>query len=1154
MFFSTTKTTSIMIGLAIIIALGMQGITPAQASTEPLQAGTIYRVTVTGTTSDPCGTDWSTPCDLQYALSIAAPGAEIWVASGTYYPDRGTNQTVGARESTFSLHNGVAIYGGFTGTESLLSQRNSNPAQNGTILSGDIGTTGINSDNSYHVVQADSVSSSAILDGFTITGGNADGSTENFGGGLFINESSLKLKNIIFSGNRTNGSGGGMFVISQRTIRTEYSSPELINVIFENNIAAVRGAGLATQNSSPSLLNVTFKNNTTTAGPGGGMANWTLYMPGDEYSEPILVNVTFSGNSADGGGGLFNSNSNPILTNVTFSGNSASLRGGAIYNDGASPDLNNVTISGNTAPAGYGGAIRNVTFMTVQSNPVIKNSIFWGDTSEEITDDGTGSGTIIDSVVQGGCPTGASCTNIITTNPVLSALANNGDFTQTRALGKGSSAINAGGINSPCASDDQRGADRSLQAPCDIGAFEAYLLTVNANSKTITYGMPEPTYTVHYDGLLGSDTGAMIDTPPTCGVAGPHTNANTYTITCSGGTDDKYVLFAYVNGTLTINKATPTISVTNSPRTYNTTAQTATVIGSVPGTPSNILMDGLASQTDAGTYAVTANFTPNDTTNYNSLVGASAGNFVINKATPVLSATILPETYTGSSYKGLDYKTSIDHSVPGIGSVSGTISNVLFGGSATQTNAGTYLITADFTPDDLSNYNSLVNASAGNFVINKATPTLSVTNSPLTYDALFHTATISPSVVGTVSNILVGGATSQKNASTYAVTANFIPTDTSNYNSLTNAPAGNLVIEKATPILSVTNSPLLYNGSPRSAAVASSVLGSVSNILTGAAATQTNAGTYAVTANFTPSDTTNYNTLTNASAGNFVINKITPILSVTNSPVLHDEQPHTPIVASSVAGTVSNVLADGSVSQIEIGTYAVTANFTPTDAVNYMTLVDASAGNFVISPDITPPGTQINFYPMSPSGWSVTFAFSSEDGTATFECQIDGTSYAACISPKTYTDLEGGSHTFSVHAIDPVGNVDATPASYTWTVTAHQQYYMESRVITPMSIIPQSGSTNGAVSRLWYLEQLATDDTASAYVNFQTQDGTYFDYQSFYIPENIQTNFISDALLQINFNGTRCFYPEMDLVYLRLEEGNMDRPWRYHWFDRERME
>ena len=63
--------------------------------------------------------------------------------------------------------------------------------------------------------------------------------------------------------------------------------------------------------------------------------------------------------------------------------------------------------------------------------------------------------------------------------------------------------------------------------------------------------------------------------------------------------------------------------------------------GSVGGSASNILTGGAATQTNAGTYAVTANFTPTDTTNYNSLTGASAGNFVINKATPTLSVNEL---------------------------------------------------------------------------------------------------------------------------------------------------------------------------------------------------------------------------------------------------------------------------------------------------------------------------------------------------------------------------------------------------------------------------------------------------------------------------------------------------------------------------------
>jgi hypothetical protein len=97
------------------------------------------------------------------------------------------------------------------------------------------------------------------------------------------------------------------------------------------------------------------------------------------------------------------------------------------------------------------------------------------------------------------------------------------------------------------------------------------------------------------------------------------------------------------------------------------------------------------------------------------------------------------------------------------------------------------------------------------------------------------------------------------------------------------------VIDPATPTasLTVTNSPVVYDGSAYAAAVGitvSSVPGSVSNILTGGAATHTNVGTYAVTADFVPTDTTNYNTVTGLSAGNFVIgNALTYNLSVSKT-------------------------------------------------------------------------------------------------------------------------------------------------------------------------------------------------------------------------------------------------------------------------------
>jgi hypothetical protein len=102
--------------------------------------------------------------------------------------------------------------------------------------------------------------------------------------------------------------------------------------------------------------------------------------------------------------------------------------------------------------------------------------------------------------------------------------------------------------------------------------------------------------------------------------------------------------------------------------------------------------------------------------------------------------------------------------------------------------------------------------------------------------------------------------------------------------------------------------------------------------------------------------------------------------------------------------------------------------------------IDA-AGNIDITPasrawtvDTTAPDTMID---SGPSGTitvaDATFTFSSEAG-ATFECRLDGAAYSACTSPKSFTNLSNGFHTFEVRAKDGAGNVDATPASRTFSV------------------------------------------------------------------------------------------------------------------------
>lgn len=89
-------------------------------------------------------------------------------------------------------------------------------------------------------------------------------------------------------------------------------------------------------------------------------------------------------------------------------------------------------------------------------------------------------------------------------------------------------------------------------------------------------------------------------------------------------------------------------------------------------------------------------------------------------------------------------------------------------------------------------------------------------------------------------------------------------------------------------------------------------------------------------------------------------------------------------------------------------------------------------------PDTTPPDTTIV---SGPSGTvaasSADFGFSSSEAGSTFECRLDpaaGGTWASCTSPKSYTALAVGAHTFEVRAKDAALNTDQTPASRTWTI------------------------------------------------------------------------------------------------------------------------
>ena len=470
---------------------------------------------------------WDDACDLQFALSLAEAGDQVWVATGTYKPTTDTD-----RLATFQMKSGVAIYGGFAGTETNLAERDWET--NLTTLSGDIGTLDDSADNSYHVVTGSGVDETAILDGFTITAGNANGGTpHNLGGGMYNPSGSPTLINDTFSNNSANYGGGGIyndnygsptlinvtFSSNSATINggeiynNYYSSPTLIDVSFSNNTASNNGGGMYNLSySSPNLSNVIFSANTALV-DGGGMVNGSYssptltnvsfsgnsatYWAGGMYNyvnaNPILNNVTFDTNSAENGAGMLNDRSNPTLTNVTFSNNTASENGGGMSNSSSSPALTNVTFSGNTAlwrGGGmnnwyYAGTMTHVTFSgntavlggggiyNVRSEPIVISGILWANEPQQILNGSYSSTTVTYSVVQGGF-TGEGN---IDADPLLGSLADNGGFTQTHALGAESPAVDAADPVS-CPAFDQRyyfrpiDGDESGSAACDMGAYE----------------------------------------------------------------------------------------------------------------------------------------------------------------------------------------------------------------------------------------------------------------------------------------------------------------------------------------------------------------------------------------------------------------------------------------------------------------------------------------------------------------------------------------------------------------------------------------------------------------------------------------------------------------------------------------------------------
>ena len=287
------------------------------------------------------GSGWDNALgSLSGALNAASgcPGiTEIWVKAGTYVPTGTPYNTtlLGVRHNAFYLLDNLAIYGGFAGNETTLSQRN--PGLNQTILSGNLGA-GDNSDNSYHTVVSVGNGPTAQLDGFIIRDGNGNGE----GISPTIRGASIPATQ-----------GGGMVIY--------FSSPVITNCVFAGNTAWLGGGVmLAGEGIAPSFRNCVMSDNAATNGSGGGVFN--AYK-----TAATFLNCTVARNSASAqGGGVLNSlQSNPVFVNNVLWGNSAS-EGAGMHDLIANSTVSFSLVQG--GHAGIGNLSSDVLFAN-QSDP-----------------------------------------------------------------------------------------------------------------------------------------------------------------------------------------------------------------------------------------------------------------------------------------------------------------------------------------------------------------------------------------------------------------------------------------------------------------------------------------------------------------------------------------------------------------------------------------------------------------------------------------------------------------------------------------------------------------------------------------------------------------------------------------------------------------
>jgi gliding motility-associated-like protein len=454
-------------------------------------------------------------------------------------------------------------------------------------------------------------------------------------------------------------------------------------------------------------------------------------------------------------------------------------------------------------------------------------------------------------------------------------------------------------------------------------------ITATASNATRSYGSANPTFVISYTGFVNGESANVIDTPPTATttaiVASP---IGTYPITVSGGLDNNY-LFTYVNGVLTITKASPVITWNNPAAIAYGTPLSGTQLNasaSVAGTFTYVPASGTILNAGAN-QVLSANFVPTDGTNYNSVAGTTVL-ITVNKATP---------TITWSTPATITYGTTLSAAqLNATASVAGTFSYTPPAGSILDAGPNQTL-SVSFTPTNV-NYNS-VEGTTVQITVNKATPVINwPAPAAITYGTALSSTQLNASstVPGTYTYTPAAGTILNAGAN-QNLSVNFIPTNTANYNAV-NGITTQITVNKATPIITwPTPAQIVFGTTLSGTQLNATANTSGTFVYTPASGTILNVGANQIlSVNFTPTNTANFNSVLGTTVLISVV-KSFPVITWSNPTAISYGTPlgvNQLNATANVPGTFTYTPAVGTILNAGVN-QTLSVDFTPANTLDY---------------------------------------------------------------------------------------------------------------------------------------------------------------------------------------------------------------------------